>query len=390
MTKVDELARHVKLPPGVGAIPSCISSTSNSMKSDELKTWVLYVSLYALKDSLPKPHFNMWQAFVRACKLLLKPYISVEETNHAHELLKLFNNTFVRLIGAKYCTPNMHMQLHIKSCIVDFGPVYCFWCYSFERYNGILGGYQTNNRSISVQLMRKFSESHSIVTSYGNINQDVPSLHELKLLSKIDQNLYNIMPIYTYRAEKRLTSSMLKSNYHTFLSGGKLRCLAKEDVVSITQFLQGFFPNDEITIERIVQSYSRIKIGRDNFASVKYRANNNNDKFLLVYEENENRPGFINDIIDITVCFSNDRKISIPFFEVSIFQKHPHQDYYGVNCPMKIYNTLVENPLFAPVNSVGGKCIVIKCDKTFNRVPLAGNRLSTSFSDTVNFVIEIF
>ena len=87
MEKVDELAKHVRLPPGVGAIPSSISSTSNSMKSDELKTWVLYISLYALKDSLPKSHFNMWQAFVRACKLLLKPFISVEETNHAHELL---------------------------------------------------------------------------------------------------------------------------------------------------------------------------------------------------------------------------------------------------------------------------------------------------------------
>ena len=273
---------------------------------------------------------------------------------------------------------------------MDFGPVYSFWCYSFERYNGILGGYQTNNRSISVQVMRKFSESHSIVNSYSNLDHDISLLRELKLLSKIDQNLCNIIPIYTYRVEKILTSSLLTSNYHTFLSGGKLKCLAKEDMVSIRQFLQGFFLHDAISIERIVQSYSRIKIGRNNFASVKYRGTNNNDKFLFVYEENGNRPGIINDVIDITVSFANERKLNIPFFEVALFQKHMHQDYYGVNCPMKIYNTLVENPIFVPVISVGGKCIVIKCEKTFKRVPLSGSRLSTSFSDTVNFVIAIF
>ena len=38
----------------------------------------------------------------------------------------------------------------------DFGPVYAFWCFSFERYNGILGSQPNNNRSIEPQLMSRF------------------------------------------------------------------------------------------------------------------------------------------------------------------------------------------------------------------------------------------
>uniref|UniRef100_A0A1X7VKE9 Uncharacterized protein n=1 Tax=Amphimedon queenslandica TaxID=400682 RepID=A0A1X7VKE9_AMPQE len=52
----------------------------------------------------------------------------------------------------------MHFHGHIKDCIEDFGPVYSFWCFSFERLNGILGSYHTNNRNISVQIMKRFLE----------------------------------------------------------------------------------------------------------------------------------------------------------------------------------------------------------------------------------------
>ena len=42
---------------------------------------------------------------------------------------------------------------------LDFGPVYSFWLFSFERLNGILGSYHTNCHDISVQLMRRFTSS---------------------------------------------------------------------------------------------------------------------------------------------------------------------------------------------------------------------------------------
>ena len=53
-------------------------------------------------------------------------------------------------------TPNMHLHMHILECILDFGPVYSFWLFSFERFNGILGEYSTSQRSVEIQIMRTF------------------------------------------------------------------------------------------------------------------------------------------------------------------------------------------------------------------------------------------
>ena len=49
----------------------------------------------------------------------------------------------------------MHLHLHLSECLLDYGPLYGFWCYSFERYNGTLGKYPTNQKQIEPQLMKK-------------------------------------------------------------------------------------------------------------------------------------------------------------------------------------------------------------------------------------------
>jgi len=46
--------------------------------------------------------------------------------------------------------------MHLKDCFLDYGPTHGFWCFPFERYNGILGGYPTNNKNVEVQLLNKF------------------------------------------------------------------------------------------------------------------------------------------------------------------------------------------------------------------------------------------
>ena len=67
-----------------------------------------------------------------------------------------FCRTFEELYGKDLVTPNMHLHGHLKECLLDYGPFHSFWCFSFERFNGILGSFHTNNRSIEIQLMRKF------------------------------------------------------------------------------------------------------------------------------------------------------------------------------------------------------------------------------------------
>ena len=47
------------------------------------------------------------------------------------------------------------MALHIPDMIKDFGPPQSFWCFSFERMNGVLSGLP-NNQHIELELFTKF------------------------------------------------------------------------------------------------------------------------------------------------------------------------------------------------------------------------------------------
>ena len=46
--------------------------------------------------------------------------------------------------------------MHLKQCILDFGPINCFWFFSFERYNGMLGNQPNKKRNIELQIMSRF------------------------------------------------------------------------------------------------------------------------------------------------------------------------------------------------------------------------------------------
>ena len=52
--------------------------------------------------------------------------------------------------------------------MLDFGPIYGFWCFSFERYNGMLGAINTNKRNIELQIMERFLRQNHVV------NQEPP------------------------------------------------------------------------------------------------------------------------------------------------------------------------------------------------------------------------
>ena len=55
--------------------------------------------------------------------------------------------------------PNHHWMTHIFDQIEDYGPVYYFWTYIYERLNKVLKSYSTSGHSggeVEVTFMREF------------------------------------------------------------------------------------------------------------------------------------------------------------------------------------------------------------------------------------------
>lgn len=144
----------------VGKLPSKIEDFNfNSFTADELKNWTLIFSNFCLMEILPKKDFECWKIFVEASLLLCNQALPVADIDKINSLLFKFCKSFESIYGKNRVTPNMHMHCHLADCIVDFGPVYSFWLFSFERYNGILGSQPSNNRGIESQLMRRFDSN---------------------------------------------------------------------------------------------------------------------------------------------------------------------------------------------------------------------------------------
>ena len=168
-------------PHSVGRLPVKISSGFAGFTADQWKNWTICYSSVVLHNILPNEHLQYWLLFVKACNLLCVRCLKKDNVDVAHKYLQLFCSKFEEINGSDTCTPNMHLHLHLRECLKDYGPPYAFWCFAFERYNGLLGNFPTNQRGIEPQLMKKclmLQELHTkSFPSEGNIFKNILQQH---------------------------------------------------------------------------------------------------------------------------------------------------------------------------------------------------------------------
>lgn len=165
-------------PSDVGKLPQKFATSFGSFNADQLKNWTLLFSIYALKGTLPNSHLECWRMFVLACRKMCSVLISCGNAKVVDRRLMKFCQRFESLYGSEYVTPNMHLHCHLYDCILDFGPIYSFWLFSFERENGILGSYKTNKKNIEAQLMRRFLKESWAREKMDELNPNFESIFE--------------------------------------------------------------------------------------------------------------------------------------------------------------------------------------------------------------------
>ena len=87
----------------------------------------------------------------------------VSDIQIADTYLCKFCVVFEGLYEEERVTPNMHFHGHLIECVKDFGSVYSFWLFSFERDNGILGNIPTNKRNIEIKIMNWFNRDNGVL-----------------------------------------------------------------------------------------------------------------------------------------------------------------------------------------------------------------------------------
>ena len=55
-----------------------------------------------------------------------------------------------------------HFALHIPDLISDYGPPQVYWCFAYERMNGILSEVPKNCKDIEFQIINRIIQQFSI------------------------------------------------------------------------------------------------------------------------------------------------------------------------------------------------------------------------------------
>ncbi|OAD70943.1 hypothetical protein PHYBLDRAFT_63988 [Phycomyces blakesleeanus NRRL 1555(-)] len=189
---MQKTAETMIVPGEYTSLNSKIGKQFSYMKADEWKSWVLVYSPVLLKDVLAKDRFENWINFVDACRLLIKPTITFNEVNTAHQFLQTFCTRCDELYNAEILTCNMHLHLHLRDTIRDFGPVYGYWLFGFERFNGLLKNLKTNRKiGFEETFMKKFIED---VHKDDLVNSFLQSTHQTSAFSLLTKLTYSFTP----------------------------------------------------------------------------------------------------------------------------------------------------------------------------------------------------
>ena len=162
-------------PSTLGRIPLKIGSGFAQLTADQWKNWICIFSPYCLFGILPQQDWLCWWLFVRACHIICKKTISLSECRQAQTFIVEYCKQFETLYGKETLVINMHLACHLEACILDYGPANQFWCFGFERFNGILGSYPNNHQNVSVTMMKKF-EDYLQSSDYDNVNTEFKQL----------------------------------------------------------------------------------------------------------------------------------------------------------------------------------------------------------------------
>lgn len=258
MEEINGRIRLFYVPPNAkfSRLPSPFEAAS--LTAEQWMVWVNYYSLYCLYELLPLDHYECWRHFVLASRLLSKPSISKEMVILADGLLLRFCRKFQDIYGHDAVTPNMHLHCHLASCVQDFGPTASFWCFSFERMNGILGNQPNNNRSIEVQLMQRFMEDNAHLQLLQLLPSGSSEINQLFCHSVHDHALSFYSVRHLDSTVSRATSFSSGFRYVPALKH-KLSVFCRSEVEVLVKIYHVLYPLLSIDSTSLPRSYKKMK-----------------------------------------------------------------------------------------------------------------------------------
>lgn len=314
-SKIQQLVDRVEVPSDLGRIPRKIASKFSGFTADQMKNLILYFSILAFYDILPTADLECLRKFVLACRILCCKVLKRSDIELADRLLLSFCQKFEELYGSAYITPNMHLHCHLKDCVLDYGPLYSFWLFSFERYNGLLGSFPNNNRTIERQLFSRFERDGQAMDFMQNteievcknmkeaMNVGFRSKHEKGSLAENEMDMEFSTLFEVHRMAMR-QSPVVGARWSDFVllyecPTRKLYNLTEPELRHISDMYKILYPGQELIIGPSGWSLTHLRLGNELYGSIKSRTCRS--AYITAFWPDEDgrvctRPGILDDV----------------------------------------------------------------------------------------------
>ena len=385
LTKLDfetiqQKVESLNVPMDVGRIPYKIDSGMSGLTADQWKNWACIYSMYSLHDILPTEHLNCWWLFVQASIIICQPVLSPSDIEKADRILLEFCQLYETLYGALSCTINLHLHCHLVECLRDYGPAHSTWCFSFERYNGILGGIPNNNRSIQVEktMIMRFVQQMTSYQSYPHYMDELQEFFGTTMVGSVNDTHVS-SETYTALLQYSTTMDLGKLfSYNSLvlpIGSYSLHALQPDEVQCLTQMYKTVFSNCTVDpVSCLGYRFARAKLGSKLLSSQMARSDRSSyicaswlsDSLGLDTTSPTNkRPGCIKYFLKhrITIQMGSGEKITIQSLLACVrwYKRHPERLY--IPLPVTLWYPEFE-PLcaasFMPICRIANRCAQVE------------------------------
>ena len=296
--------------------------------------------------------------FAKACQKLCVCAIYPQQIAEADNLLKQFCVCVSELFGSAACTINMHKHLHLKECVEQFGPIYSFWCFPFERFNGKLGSYHTNSKNIEVQIVRKFLRDQCVATSMNTSTSE--ELHSESSISKDRfEYILNLQQCNFPTSQFRFCLDEIGHSTHTMGLGRQdVLTLSQQKVLeNVYRALYGNFVTTMFALQ--VEVYHTVTICSERLTAMP--SSQSQVSVIWPPAQSQKRIGkIINFFMHTMEISGKTTKLQHLFATIHFYSQHPHEALFNnerilVAWP-ELDTSITNSWCFVPVHRISGIC----------------------------------
>lgn len=368
----------INVPIDVGRIPYKIESGMSGLTADQWKIWTCQYSLYALSGSLPEEHLDCWWLFVQACIIICRPLLTKTSIKEADKFLHEFCIAVERLYGSEACTINLHLHCHLAEHLLDYGPAHATWCFSFERFNGILGGVPTNNRCLNIEktMLNRFVQQTESQKSHPHLLEELDPFFSQKKVGSVgdtlvdsDTYLQHLNYVTTYSLQE-LFGTIESESFVSVIGKVAQHALESPEVACLEEMYKRVL-GSAVNVSRICYRFGRATLGSKLLSSQLAKRDQSSyvaANWLSCSSPAVCRPGRVRFFLKHSVTFKNEKDEPVSYETLLAFidwyKIHPEKNYY-------LPPTTIWYPEFEPLSAASFmpiKRIACRCMQTIDHV----------------------